>query len=332
MAPIELASPMSLLQSEVAAPALQAGKAGDACGKHGCWPSVYIVGAQKSATTSVFIALAQHNEICGRQNEKSISTAAKEAHFFDDPMDDIFMGAEHVKNEKALHKYLAGYPAHSCGGDYVDATPAYLRDLKVPGRMREAMPHSVIKHTKLIAILREPIARDLSYYNMFKFMWVQQGKPKHKEEDMGLIHELALCSKAKGFPSYAKSIGCQMQLWNNCMQCQSECTPEENIKAHKKCAYKNSDITKGYSRVTDGMYYAQINAYESVFPRHHMLVMSFDGLIDNQVEYMKAIQKFMGLNNEVHSIPDDNSASFSGKVHRPSCSTSADLQDRKSVV
>lgn len=308
---------------------IPAGGVTEQCSEHGCWPTVYVIGAQKSATTSLFTAFADHHEICGRHNAKDISTAAKEAHFFDDPMDNQFDGTS-LRSAKDLHKYLGGYPKGDCKGSYMDATPAYLRDLKVPARMQEVMPESVIKHhVRIVAILREPVSRDLSYYNMFKYMWVQQGKPKHKVEDMGEIADLALCKKTHGFPSYAESIGCQMELWNDCMECKHDCSAEDNIKAHKKCAYKNSDITKKYSRVTDGMYYAQLEKFETVFPRKHMMVVSFDGLIDHQAKYMQAIGKFMGVPNphKVTKLPEDNDSDFSGKVHKPACSTAGNLHD-----
>lgn len=297
-------------------------------GHEGTWPGVYILGAQKSATTSLFITLANHGLICGKSGHASASTAAKEAHFFDDNFDDTFKNHKLISESK-LHEYLKSYPHGECSGKYVDATPAYLRDIEVPSRMSGVMPHSTIHSTKLIAILREPISRDLSYYNMFKYMWVQQGKPSHKVHDMGDISELALCGHFSGFPSYANSIGCQMKLWNKCMECKNECSAEENVEAHKKCAYRNSDITKSYSRVTDGMYYAQLEKYENVFPRHHIMVMSFDGLINNEAHYLHKTVKFMGL-NEKHApstLPEDNKSEFKGKVSKPACSTAANLHD-----
>lgn len=294
-------------------------------GEHeeGSWPPLYLIGAQKSATTSLFNLFDNHGLICGRHHKSGMEE--KEAHFFD----------QDAATDSAVHRYKEYYPKGHCKGKYMDATPAYLRDIEAPARMSRAMPNSVIKSTNLIAILREPVSRDLSFFNMFKYMWVQAGSPKHWDGSMGNENQLDKCMKHGldgKFPTYEVSIGCQMRQWNECTKkagCHGECNHEENLEAHKHCALYNGANSPDYSRLTDGMYFAQLRKYEEVFPREHTMVLSFDGLIDHQAKYLEMIMKFSGLGSHhgINSLPKDNTASFKGKVSAPSCGTVDHLHD-----
>jgi hypothetical protein len=292
----------------------------------GTWPELYLIGAQKSATTSIFLLFERHGLICGRKGVGS-DFEEKEAHFFD--MED--------PTEKNIKKYKSRYPKHKCSGKYMDATPGYLRDLLSAERMQKAMPEQTISHeARLIAVLREPVERDLSFFNMYKYMWVQAGRPRNWDGDMGSIHQLDVCSKHGydgNFPSYEVSIGCQMRQWNECTKkagCNGECNRDENLEGHRHCALRNGKAdSMQYSRLTDGMYFAQLRKYEGVFPRKHIMVISFDGLIDRQKEYLSKLMLFSGLgeHHAVNTLPKENTASFKGKISSASCGSVSGLHD-----
>jgi hypothetical protein len=97
------------------------------------------IGAQKSGTSWVYACLYEHPEICA---------PVKEIHFFSRPR---------------FAKGLAWYESHfsKCERGKVcgEFSTSYLYATEAPARIREAYPS-----VKLIAILREPIARAYSQY------------------------------------------------------------------------------------------------------------------------------------------------------------------------
>lgn len=102
-----------------------------------------IVGAQKCATTTLFEHLRQHPRIN--------MPLEKEVPFF--------------TNENCDEAAWARYAAAQFGADdgrlWGKATPQYMSDSRVPARIGALMPG-----VKLVAILRDPIARTLSHYQM----------------------------------------------------------------------------------------------------------------------------------------------------------------------
>lgn len=100
-----------------------------------------IIGAQKSGTTTLHEILRQHPQI--------MMPEGKEWPYFNQPEGDF---------EFFFKKLFGTYdPALSYG----KATPQYLNDPTAAARIGKAFPE-----VKLIAILRNPVARTFSHYNM----------------------------------------------------------------------------------------------------------------------------------------------------------------------
>ena len=114
-------------------------------------PDFIIIGAQKSGTTSLYDYLVQHPLV--------ESATEKEIRFF------------HRANlyHKGLNWYRGHFPLQSykekkwenCSPITGEATPEYLLFPRVPQRVREALPN-----VKLIAILRNPVDRAFSQYQV----------------------------------------------------------------------------------------------------------------------------------------------------------------------
>jgi hypothetical protein len=113
------------------------------------FPSIIIIGAQKSGTSSLFYYLGQHPQI--------IPSYKKEVHFFDgglNPNVDNFNKGEPwyrshfplkrntINNQKAF-----------------EASPLYLFNPLSPQRIYELIPE-----VRLIAVLRNPVERAISHY------------------------------------------------------------------------------------------------------------------------------------------------------------------------
>lgn len=105
-----------------------------------------ICGTQKGGTSALDAYLREHPQICMAKN--------KEVHFFDN--EEVF------KNSKVdyslYHAAFNPLPHHKVVGE---ATPIYMYWYDAPRRMYEYNPH-----LKLIVILRNPIERAFSHWNM----------------------------------------------------------------------------------------------------------------------------------------------------------------------
>ena len=103
-----------------------------------------VIGAQKSGTTSLFKYLQDHPRI--------FIPAAKEAPFF----------SENAYSELGFDWYLAEYFGNADPDQlWGTITPSYMANLDAARRIHETIPD-----VKLIALLRNPIDRAISHYQM----------------------------------------------------------------------------------------------------------------------------------------------------------------------
>ncbi len=111
-------------------------------------PSFIIIGAQKAGTTALHWSLAQHPALR--------PSVAKEVHYFDN-------GRLAYGNESAYHAMFPLPAQLGSGGLTWETSPSYLFDSTVPARI-----HSYDPALRLIAIVREPVARAYSAWKMYK--------------------------------------------------------------------------------------------------------------------------------------------------------------------
>ncbi|MEE4662051.1 MAG: sulfotransferase [Halieaceae bacterium] len=105
-----------------------------------------IIGAQKSATTALYAYLREHPQIA--------MPAAKEAPFFDGDISDA----------PAWEAFSARHfpaPAETSDQLWGKASPQYMGHPEAPARIARLMPQ-----TRLVAILRDPVERAWSHYQM----------------------------------------------------------------------------------------------------------------------------------------------------------------------
>ena len=103
-----------------------------------------IIGAQKSATTSLYQYLKPHPKI--------YMSSSKEAPFFS--KDELYRAGW----EKFVAKYFEGAKKEQFWGT---ASPQYMGNPETPARIHASMPDA-----RLIAVLRNPIDRAYSHYTM----------------------------------------------------------------------------------------------------------------------------------------------------------------------
>jgi len=105
---------------------------------------LFIVGAQKAGTTSLYSYFDQRPELVGGE--------IKEKSFFS--LDSLF--------EKGNKYYRSMFPIGSKYARGMDATPEYLYYGECAGRI-----HAFDPDAKIVVLLREPVSRALSAFNMY---------------------------------------------------------------------------------------------------------------------------------------------------------------------
>ncbi len=108
-------------------------------------PSFLIIGAQKSGTTAMFSMLAEHPRI--------MAPEVKELHFFDKY--DAYAGG--------IDAYWDQFPKGKKNDLTFEATPDYIWKPGVAELIAKELPHN-----KLVLVLRDPVSRAHSAWNMFR--------------------------------------------------------------------------------------------------------------------------------------------------------------------
>lgn len=118
-------------------------------------PNFIVIGAEKSATTTLCNHLKAHSDI--------FMPDTKEIHFFNQYDSNLVENKVYVqRGVKWYEKFFENYSGEKAVGE---GTPMYLCDEKAPERIFKTLPD-----IKLIAILRNPVDRAYSHY------WMAKGK------------------------------------------------------------------------------------------------------------------------------------------------------------
>jgi len=141
------------------------------------WPNLFIVGASKSATSTLYVYLSKVPGIC--------MSTIKEPNYFSVK---IYPGDE-VQVIRDKKQYLSLFNIGNDDKIIGEASPEYLADSEAPNLI-----HKVSPNAKIIIILRDPVERAYSYY----FMFVRHGRIKNSFHDEV---QLALKNKKKGIKS-----------------------------------------------------------------------------------------------------------------------------------
>ena len=141
-----------------------------------CWPATWILGGQKCGSTSVWIWLKKKSTygICGAvippEAEDGRTYHEKETHFWTPRhTKTAYPNTASLAPADAARQFTALYPAsklrNECPNGFVEGTPDNLRNAEAPRLLRAALPLPFRPELRFVAVLREPVARDLSAYN-----------------------------------------------------------------------------------------------------------------------------------------------------------------------
>jgi len=123
------------------------------------WPRIFLTGTQKGATTS-FARLFERAGVCPSMQGKECHVLVKDVGKLTPP----------EKSESAVQMYTSQFADANAGvsceaqGHY-DGNPFLLSDRGAPLFLRTFMPHDLQPNVRVIAILREPAQRMLSWHN-----------------------------------------------------------------------------------------------------------------------------------------------------------------------
>ena len=197
-------------------------------------PSFFVIGASKAGTTTLYDAIARHPRV-GR-------ASSKEVQYFDFHFEDRSDGW-----------YRAHFPLHRGGLITGEATPYYLADPRAPARLASRYPHG-----RLIAIVREPVARAYSQW----------------------AHETELGAETLPFPAAVAH--------------ENERLAGELDRMLAEPAYTSWNHFK-FSYVARGLYLEQLERWLAHFPREQLLVLRLEDFAERPAGVLAETFRFLGL-------------------------------------
>jgi len=235
------------------------------------WPNALILGAQKAATTTLYKALVEHPDVCeSKLFDDEPKYRQKEIHFFDDEYDN-----------KSPEWYCSKFS--ECAGNKVsiEATPNYL-NFDIARRMKETFPLSAREDLKMVAILRNPVDRMLSWYNHIRGIAAMQG-----EED---CHKTPWCEQflRKSFEGITP---------NNTGVRSANTTIAQGDHLDQFISFDEFYSTDTYS-VDIGKYADILEEYFEVFDHENILVLNFDYFMEDPKRSLVLISYFLEIGDK----------------------------------
>ena len=223
-------------------------------------PDFLILGAKRSGTTSLFYCLMQHPATASPMKKELDYLYAKDF------------------NPSKYQKY---FPVEGYTGE---ATPNYLITQVCARRIKEINPN-----VKLIALLREPVARILSEYP--------------KQVARGIVGE-SLASLTRVEKKRLSEISIEAALCDL-----------DYFHRHRRTSY-----------LLRGLYFHALKMWYDVFPSESLLVLSSEQLFENPRASVNQVLEFLSLEpcNDI-SLPKLNSTSEWAEEGNPTVSIGVDL-------
>jgi hypothetical protein len=237
-------------------------------------PSFLIIGAQRAGTTSLFNYLLRHPDVAGPSGGDSAVWWVKETHFFDEKFTkgtdwyrSFFpLASTRERYRKRGHDLLAG-----------EATPYYMFHPAVPARVAATLPD-----VKLIALLRDPVERAYSHYQMMS----RTGREK-------LGFEGALAAEPERLAGVEEALMSEEEVFL-----------PSGSRAHHQHRHRAY-----FSR---GLYAEQLERWLERFPREQLLVLKTEDLLARPAEVYAGTLAFLGLRDwTLDDFPEHNKKPYS---------------------
>lgn len=222
-------------------------------------PDFLIIGAQKAGTTSLHYNLHQHPLFIGAQG--------KELAFFSNDYN-------YKKNQTWYHSNFKDIrrPFPDNNTLFFESTPEYIYNKTALERI-----YNYNKNIKLVLMLREPVSRAYSAWNMFRdFKSRPNGIPESlytgyiEDKENNIYKELY---STDSFPTFNETIESEFQKIDH-----------------------NSSFAEP-SFVRRGIYFEQIKFLFSLFEETQVLILDFNELQSSKAKTLNKILNFLGKEN-----------------------------------
>jgi Sulfotransferase domain len=237
-------------------------------------PTFLIIGAQRAGTTSLFRYLLAHPDVAGPSGGDSAVWWVKETHFFDE------------KYAKGVDWYRSFFPLEATrrrrrkrGHDLQagEATPYYMFHPAVPARAAATLPD-----VRLIALLRDPVERAYSHYQMMS----RTGREK-------LSFEEALAAEPE-----------RLEGVEEALMGETETLLPSGHRAHHQHRHR--------AYFARGLYADQLGRWLEHFELEQLLVVPTEDLLARPSETYGEVLEFLGLPDwQLDSFPEHNKKPYS---------------------
>ena len=213
-----------------------------------------------------------------KDHEEFCQEGRKEKHFFD---------KESYDSTKGYNSYLKEFQKCPKTTFTLDATPAYIEwdgdgtERSVPARLKESYSSENLKKKKFMLILRDPVARHYSEYQMRIRVCLDHGDLTGKGS-VGSDDDQDSHQDDRGF-------------WS-CDRVSVNYKPGINVKKLQIMTFAEWLKAKdGFGELTRGHYLKHLNGWFKVIGREQMFIMNFQSLISDTGNVMNRLGKFLGL-------------------------------------
>lgn len=257
-------------------------------------PDILLIGAQKAGSTSLANWLF-HCGICSpRVFDDEPKFYRKEVHYFDD--DGRYEQGTSFYAQRFAHcgpsTSSTGTSTGSSEHLAMDATPAtMLYADRVRRTYEEWDGGSMVDRVKILVVLREPSARELSWYNHVTY------KCRSGVDDSGRNYTHSHCY------NYGRSISSYSEYVN-----------QVTLKSLDVATTKRSDLCRGY-------YAYLLKEWIQQFDRRQILILGYDEMVQNDEALAQRVQSFLGLDplQSPGRIESRNAKENEYKVRQASC-------------
>ncbi|HRN40607.1 MAG TPA: sulfotransferase [Vicingus sp.] len=242
--------------------------------------NLFIIGAQKCGTSTLFDNLIKHKKIIG---------GVKEKNFFSHPY--LFL--------KGLDWYYSLFHSKKIYFDilsknyYVDASPSYLPSKEVAKRI-----HSYNPNAKIIVMMRNPIDRAFSAWNMYKQMNLLSD-----DEKESLIRKFILGQTDEEKDKFVAMINLTVFP-----------TFEEMVEQELHDIKNNIQPYPGILK--RGIYHEQIEKYHALFSHNQFFYICSEEFKKNKTGILIELFDFLSLENVVSTekLEDKHKREYQNKM------------------
>jgi len=227
-------------------------------------PNIFMIGAMKAGTTSLSDLMRSNPHIC--------DFGEKEKHFFS--------GGEYEnKYDAEVERYKSEFSPCKDTQLTMDSTPGYSADVRVIERIRESYDAPTLRKQKYLYILREPISRHYSEYQMNVRLCIDADGDLERGNYMS-------------WRIYRHERSCEavMDDFDGKTNDPSKHKSAKVMTFHEWCLSK-----KGRLELRRGLYKEVIVRYLHIIGREQLFFVNFDTLIHNTSLVMTGFNTFLEM-------------------------------------